>query len=268
MQVIGITLLSGPSPKTCRNMRGPQGKNFCGTCGGQRILSRTTQQANYHALFTPEQAMSMLARNLRQIFGAKPLEGKRTRFTIEGVRGLILDVFTTGRRVWYVRYDVGRGKLRRSRSFRIGNASHVGLSDAIDKSRKLMAGVEVEGIDPQLRKRLDTATDDHIKLGKPGRMLSLASRCLHVRALALNHSSQNRGVTDVVYNRYGYDKEKLEAFERWEASRQTTAGPSHLMACAGTRRLTIHASSISTVARVRCTRHRSQAARIGSQSPM
>ena len=411
--------------------------------------------------------MPMLARNHKQIMAAKPLNGKRTRFTIEGVRGLILDVFTTGRRVWYVRYEVGRGKLRRSRSFRIGNAAHVGLSDAIDKCRAVMAGVEVEGIDPQLRKRLgttetktfgelfegwyerhalvrlarprdermkyenhlkktlgdvpipeikridvaklrdrlvvesgpvssnnivtlfnrvmnwavdegliefnpahrlrkvglerprervlseteikvfwqalerlDTATDDHIKQGKPGRMLSLASRCalrimmltgqrraevagirkseidltgsrpvwtipslrtknrllhrvplapmakaqfemalaasrsnseylfptlvldgrdapmipeaitramvrlcaelrisgagphdlrrtvgtqlamlgvpLHVRSLVLNHSSQNRGVTDVVYNRYGYDKEKLEAFERWE----------------------------------------------------
>ena len=409
----------------------------------------------------------MLARNHKQIMAAKPIAGKRTRYTIEGVRGLVLDVFTTGRRVWYVRYEVGRGKLRRSRSFRIGNAAHVGLSDAIDKCRAVMAGVEVEGIDPQLRKRLgtietktfgelfeswyerhalvrlarprdermkyenhlkktfgdvaipeikrtdvaklrdrlvvesgpvssnnivtlfnrvmnwavdegliefnpahrlrkvglerprervlseteirifwqalerlDTATADHIREGRPGRMLSLASRCalrimlltgqrraevagirksevdlaasrpvwtipslrtknrllhrvplapmaraqfemalaasrtnseylfptlvldgrdapmipeaitramvrlcaelriagagphdlrrtvgtqlamlgvpLHVRALVLNHSSQNRGVTDVVYNRYGYDKEKLEAFEQWE----------------------------------------------------
>ena len=100
--------------------------------------------------------MPMLARNHKQIMAAKPLGGKRTRYTIEGVRGLVLDVFTTGRRVWYVRYEVGRGKLRRSRSFRISNAAHVALSDAIDKCRAVMAGVEVEGIDPQLRKRLGT----------------------------------------------------------------------------------------------------------------
>lgn len=411
--------------------------------------------------------MPTLARNHKTIMAAKPIDGKRTRYTIEGVRGLILDVFTTGKRVWYARYEVGRGKLRRSRSYRIGNASHVGLAMAVDKCREVMAGVDVQGIDPQLRKRLgateaktfgelfeswyerhalvrlarprhermnydnhlkktfgsvsiteikrtdvaklrdrlvvdsgpvssnnivtlfnrvmnwavdegmiefnpahrlrkvglerprervlseteirvfwqalerlDTATDDHIKEGKPGRMLSLATRCalrimlltgqrraevagirkseldidssrpvwtlpslrtknrllhrvplapmaiaqfrialaasrsnseylfptivldgrdapiipeaitramvrlctelritgagphdlrrtvgtqlallgvpMHVRALVLNHSSQNRGVTDVVYNRYGYDKEKLEAFERWE----------------------------------------------------
>ena len=37
-----------------------------------------------------------------------------------------------------------------------------------------------------------------------------------VRALVFNHSPQSRGVTDAVYNRYAYDKEKREALDAWE----------------------------------------------------
>jgi len=39
----------------------------------------------------------------------------------------------------------------------------------------------------------------------------------HVRSLVLNHSPRSRGVTDAVYNRYAYDREKLEALTLWEA---------------------------------------------------
>jgi integrase len=39
---------------------------------------------------------------------------------------------------------------------------------------------------------------------------------VHVRSLVLNHSPQTRGVTDAVYNRYAYDKEKRQALSRWE----------------------------------------------------
>ena len=40
----------------------------------------------------------------------------------------------------------------------------------------------------------------------------------HVRSLVLNHSPHSRGITDAVYNRYAYDKEKREALAQWEAS--------------------------------------------------
>lgn len=43
---------------------------------------------------------------------------------------------------------------------------------------------------------------------------------LHVRSLVLNHSPQSRGVTDAVYNRYAYDKEKREALMAWETELQ------------------------------------------------
>jgi integrase len=39
---------------------------------------------------------------------------------------------------------------------------------------------------------------------------------VHVRSLVLNHSPQIRGVTDAVYKRYAYDKEKRDALSMWE----------------------------------------------------
>jgi len=39
---------------------------------------------------------------------------------------------------------------------------------------------------------------------------------LHVRSLVLNHSPRSRGVAEALYNRYAYDKEKLEALKAWE----------------------------------------------------
>ncbi len=40
---------------------------------------------------------------------------------------------------------------------------------------------------------------------------------VHIRSLVLNHSPQSRGITEAVYNRYAYDKEKREALALWEA---------------------------------------------------
>ena len=101
--------------------------------------------------------MPALSRNHRQALAARPIDGKRTRYYIEGVRGLLLDVFPSGKRVWYVRYEVGKGVLRRSRSFKIGDAAHIGMSAAIDRAREVMATVDVEGQDPQAQKRLGIA---------------------------------------------------------------------------------------------------------------
>ncbi len=39
---------------------------------------------------------------------------------------------------------------------------------------------------------------------------------VHVRSLVLNHSPMSRGITDAVYNRYAYDKEKRDALTAWE----------------------------------------------------
>ena len=44
--------------------------------------------------------------NHRQVLAAKAADGKRTRYMIEGVQGLMLDVAPRGSRYWYVRYQM------------------------------------------------------------------------------------------------------------------------------------------------------------------
>ncbi|RZI37610.1 hypothetical protein EGT07_38425 [Herbaspirillum sp. HC18] len=41
---------------------------------------------------------------------------------------------------------------------------------------------------------------------------------VHIRSLVLNHAPMSRGITDAVYNRYAYDREKREALAAWEGS--------------------------------------------------
>lgn len=49
---------------------------------------------------------------------------------------------------------------------------------------------------------------------------------VHVRSLVLNHSPMSRGITDAVYNRYAYDKEKREALCAWEKElKRLISGP-------------------------------------------
>jgi integrase len=57
---------------------------------------------------------------------------------------------------------------------------------------------------------------------------------VHIRSLVLNHSPMSRGITDAVYNRYAYDKEKREALSMWETELtkilQLASPRSHLQA--------------------------------------
>jgi len=73
---------------------------------------------------------------------------KRVRYRIEGVAGLWLDVSPNGKRTWYVRYQRQSGKSRASRWFRIGDASAVGLGEATDRAREIIADVLIRGSDP------------------------------------------------------------------------------------------------------------------------
>lgn len=52
-------------------------------------------------------------------------------------------------------------------------------------------------------------------------MVGAACLPVHIRSLILNHSPQSRGITDAVYNRYAYDREKREALELWEKRLQS-----------------------------------------------
>lgn len=97
--------------------------------------------------------MPVLTRNYKRVEAARAIGGKRTRYYIEGVQGLLLDVLKSGRRVWYVRYQLKTGSMRRDRSFKIGDASSIDLSKAIIRAKQIMSAVELEGRDPQRERR-------------------------------------------------------------------------------------------------------------------
>lgn len=105
--------------------------------------------------------MPTLKANHRVIKAAKPLAGKRTRYRIEGIEGLWLDVSATGTRYWYVRYQPGGRSSRQERWYRIGNAASVSLADATEKTRKIVTAAYAEERDPHAErslKRSDTLT--------------------------------------------------------------------------------------------------------------
>lgn len=105
--------------------------------------------------------MPTLKANHRQILAAKPIDGKKTRYRIEGAPGLWLYVSPTGVRTWYARYQIGSGKTRQERWFRIGDAKSVELSKAIERAKSIDAEVDVEDRDPHAERtlrRADTMT--------------------------------------------------------------------------------------------------------------
>lgn len=69
---------------------------------------------------------------------------------------------------------------------------------------RLVAELKISTVSPHDLRR--TVGTEMARMGLP----------VHVRSLVLNHSPQARGVTDAVYNRYAYDKEKRQALSRWE----------------------------------------------------
>lgn len=105
--------------------------------------------------------MPTLKANHRVIKAAKPVGGKRTRYRIEGIEGLWLDVSAAGARYWYVRYQPGGRGTRQERWYRIGNAASVSLGDATEKARKIVTAAYAEERDPHAErslKRSDTLT--------------------------------------------------------------------------------------------------------------
>ena len=78
--------------------------------------------------------------------------------------------------------------------------------EAVTRSMaRLIAELRISRVSPHDLRR--TVGTEMARLGLP----------VHVRSLVLNHSPMSRGITDAVYNRYAYDKEKREALAMWEA---------------------------------------------------
>ena len=94
--------------------------------------------------------MPTLKANHRVIAAAPAVGGKRTRYRIEGVDGLWLDVGPQGNRVWYVRYQPGGRGTRHFRYFKIGNLNQHGLAAATSRAREVMGAVYgPKRLDPQ-----------------------------------------------------------------------------------------------------------------------
>jgi integrase len=94
--------------------------------------------------------MPTLKANHRVIAAAPAIGGKRTRYRIEGVDGLWLDVSPKGNRVWYVRYQPGGRGTRHFRYYKIGNLKQHGLAAATSRAKQVMGKVYgPERLDPQ-----------------------------------------------------------------------------------------------------------------------
>jgi len=92
--------------------------------------------------------MPILKRNHRQILAAKVIDGKRTRYRIEGVPGLWLNVGPNGQKTWYVRYRPGGRKTQTFRQYSLGDVRSVSLQDATQAAGRIMTRVKVEDRDP------------------------------------------------------------------------------------------------------------------------
>lgn len=85
----------------------------------------------------------------RVVASAPPISGKRTRYRIEGVDGLWLDVGPTGSRVWYVRYQLGSRTSRTYRYYKIGNLEQISLAAATKRAKEVIGDVHGRDKDPQ-----------------------------------------------------------------------------------------------------------------------
>lgn len=92
--------------------------------------------------------MPSLKANHRQILAAPALGGKRTRYRIEGIDGLWLNVSPGGARTWYVRYQPGGRRGRVFRQYTLGDAKSVSLKKASEAARKIINAVKTDDRDP------------------------------------------------------------------------------------------------------------------------
>src|SRR5581483_7523450 len=93
--------------------------------------------------------MPTLKANHRIIAAARPIGGKRTRYRIEDVDGLWLDVGPRSSRVWYVRYQPGGRMTRSFRYYKIGPLEQVSLAVATRRAKEIIGEVYGKQRDPQ-----------------------------------------------------------------------------------------------------------------------
>jgi hypothetical protein len=75
----------------------------------------------------------------------------KVNYRIKGERGLVLVVHPSGRKVWFVRYQVGRGKTRQQRWHEIGElCESKSLAKACAEAKHIISRV-ADGEDPSKR---------------------------------------------------------------------------------------------------------------------
>jgi integrase len=103
----------------------------------------------------PTQTDRLLPANVKAI--QKLLKAARRKQTgvseyrIQGTRGLVLHVLTSGTATWYVHYDVQAGKRRKRRKHKIGRIDEVSLADALRETERLRPLIR-QGADPATEK--------------------------------------------------------------------------------------------------------------------
>jgi integrase len=90
--------------------------------------------------------MAEIAKNVQAIRGLKP-SSKRYNKRVRGERGLLVAVHPTGRKVYFVRFQVGRGSGRQEKSREIGNFDEIPLAQACTMAAGVRAAV-ARGEDP------------------------------------------------------------------------------------------------------------------------
>ena len=94
----------------------------------------------------------LLAANVRAIQKAvKATSGRASEYRIEGARGLVLHVLSSGTATWYFHYDAEIGKLRERRKLKIGRLDEVTLAQALGEAERLRPLIR-QGADPVSQK--------------------------------------------------------------------------------------------------------------------
>lgn len=94
-----------------------------------------------------------LAKNVKAIEAAKA-QWKRVSYSIKGERGLRLVLHPTGRKVWFVLYQLGKGVGRQRRWHEVGTFPEFSLADACKEAGRVRGEV-AKGVDPEAPKSFE-----------------------------------------------------------------------------------------------------------------
>ncbi len=112
--------------------------------------------------------MPKLKSHPRVIEAAEAIAGQRTKYSIDGVIGLLLECYPDGGRAWFVRYQVGHGRNGRTEryhrlgSFARGSADYLTFGQAKDAANNFRAEAK-KGQDPFAAARVAEAKKERDK---------------------------------------------------------------------------------------------------------